>query len=253
MRILSHEIEVLSWFFVSLKSRSNCLKVIICKSFIVDFYDSFDSGSDAITSPSLEKRENLPLNQLLPCTYYITQIDPPLHGDRTIKGAVPITFASKKFEKSKKLFFQKIKKINFENKKRNFSNQRRMNIVTMIMSGLAILASAVHTKYDLSADYPGYYMPPIDTSTPLTNQQIEKYTSKLRKRLKMCQPAICNKCMKILLTNQRSRRQRACFTLLNLKQCCPVRKNFLASGPWWKFLIGRYGKWTWKTWTWGTD
>lgn len=107
-----------------------------------------------------------------------------------------------------------------------------MNIFTMIMSGLAILASAVPTKYDLSADYPGYYMPPIDTSTPLTNQQIEKYTSKLRKRLKMCQPAICNKCMKILLTNQRSRRQRACFTLLNLKQCCPVRKNFLASGPW---------------------
>merc|ERR1711953_1274078 len=119
-------------------------------------------------------------------------------------------------------------------KKKYFLNQRRMNILTMIMSGLMALASAVPTiaKYDLSADYPGYYMPPIDTSTPLTNQQIEHYAAKLRKRLKMCQPAICNKCMKILLTNQRSRRQRACFTLLNLKQCCPVRKNFLASGPW---------------------
>ena len=93
-------------------------------SFIVDFYDSFDSGGDAITSPSLEKRENLPLNQLLPCTYYITQIDPPLHGDRTIKGAVPITFASKKFEKSKKIIFQKIKKINFEKKTKFFKSKK---------------------------------------------------------------------------------------------------------------------------------
>ena len=105
----------------------------------------------------------------------------------------------------------------------------------MIMSGL-VLASAVPTisKYDMSAEYPGYYMPQIDTSAPLSHDQMEHYAAKLRKRLKMCQPAICNKCMKILLTNQRSRRHRACFTLINLKQCCPVRKNFLASGPWWK-------------------
>ena len=110
-----------------------------------------------------------------------------------------------------------------------------MNIFTLIMSGL-VLASAVPTisKYDMSAEYPGYYMPPIDTSAPLSHDQMEHYAAKLRKRLKMCQPAICNKCMKILLTNQRSRRHRACFTLINLKQCCPVRKNFLASGPWWK-------------------
>jgi len=86
-------------------------------SFIVDFYDSFDSGGDAITSPSLEKRENLPLNQLLPCTYYITQIDLPLHGDRTIKGAVPITFASKKFEKIEKNNFSKNQKNKFQKKK----------------------------------------------------------------------------------------------------------------------------------------
>ena len=67
-----------------------------------DFYDSFYSAGDAINSPlshrslEREKKENLPLNQLLPCTYYITQIYPPLHGDRNIKGAVPNSFESKK-------------------------------------------------------------------------------------------------------------------------------------------------------------
>ena len=102
------------------------MKVIVLKSFVVDFYDSFDSGGDAITSPSLEKREkreNLPLNQLLPCTYYITQIYRPLHGSRTIKGAVPITFESKKFisKKSRKKNFKKIKKIE---KKRFFKSKK---------------------------------------------------------------------------------------------------------------------------------
>ena len=113
----------------------------------------------------------------------------------------------------------------------------------MIMSGLAMLASAVPTitQQDLSADYPGYYIPPIDTSTPLNRDQIRSYTAKLQRRLKMCQPTICNKCIKILSTNQRSRRHRACFTLVNLKNCCPIRKNFLASGPWWN-LIGQHEK-----------
>ena len=60
-----------------------------------------------------------------------------------------------------------------------------MNIFTMIMSGLAMLASAVptFTQQDLSADYPGYYIPPIDTSTPLNRDQIRSYTAKLQKRL----------------------------------------------------------------------
>ena len=109
-----------------------------------------------------------------------------------------------------------------------------MNIFTMILFVLALFVSAVPTitQQDVSADYPGYYLPPIDTSTPLTTDRMRNYAAKLQKRLKMCQPTICNKCMKILSSNQRSRRHRACFTLVNLKHCCPIRKNFLASGPW---------------------
>ena len=130
-----------------------------------------------------------------------------------------------------------------------------MNIISFIfqLSSLVFLSSASPTNAfaeDLSTRYPGYYIP--DVETPTNRVEMANLIEKIKRRLKMCQPMVCNKCIKIIRTNQRSRRYRACSTLLKLESCCPIRNHFLSTGPFWLVIeyLSDWLIWIEKSWTW---